>query len=698
MDVRCERCNTEYEFEDGRVTEEGVTVKCSTCGHLFKIRKKSFVLTEPVVLGKKDEQDAQNRNWMIRKQDGTMLSFKELTTLQKWIVERRVARDDEISKSGETWKKLGTIAELASFFQVVDQAIATESTDPGLAAGAAYAGAPTTPQTPVALGPPSQPPPVPPPPSTQPLPAAVPFVSETQQTLPVASQPPVVSGATLESASQPAASQPGYPAQPVIPQADIPHSVPPVLESSAGPSEPDSWGSEVDYDTDDDVVEKWKKRGRRKWFFIIPILLILAGVGSWYLVAPDSFMEVVDKLFGIKEKIPELAVAKYKSGYAHFLKDSQDELTLAVSDLEGSVTEAKGRYPLAMGTLAEVHVTRADKLESQVGGFDRQIAALDEKVRALMPKDGAQPSDEDKKKIAPIHNQKVELQQKRLRVVDKARKDLEAAKALIDSAMGVDPKSFTPLRAKADYLRVMTGDRNQVEVLLNKARALKPGDPELLFVDAATYARESESLDIAAKMLAQAVDLQKKSGQPELIRARYRLADVLIKLKRPDQAKAELNAILQASPNHQMAKDLLASLAPKKPEPPPPEEKPKTPGQPTSYEGWMALAEKLQMKGSSQRALEAFDAALEIKPNDVEALTGKGLCFLDMGSNQTAINWFKRALKRNRRFGDAIIGVAEAYKYIGNQAEALKYYQRYLDVMPNGPEAPVAQRNVNELK
>src|SRR2546422_756490 len=40
MDVRCERCNTEYEFDEAKVTEAGVTVKCANCGNLFKVRRR----------------------------------------------------------------------------------------------------------------------------------------------------------------------------------------------------------------------------------------------------------------------------------------------------------------------------------------------------------------------------------------------------------------------------------------------------------------------------------------------------------------------------------------------------------------------------------------------------------------------------------------------------------------------------------
>jgi len=145
MDVRCERCKTDYEFDDGRITEAGVTVKCTTCGHVFKVKKKALVVTVPVkpddgqmsvspassvsappagtgafIPGPGDR--STSKEWKVRQANGNVFTFKELTTLQKWIVERKVTREDEISLTGESWKRLGNIAELASFFQVVDEA------------------------------------------------------------------------------------------------------------------------------------------------------------------------------------------------------------------------------------------------------------------------------------------------------------------------------------------------------------------------------------------------------------------------------------------------------------------------------------------------------------------------------------------------------------------------------------------------
>ncbi|MDY7229219.1 zinc-ribbon domain-containing protein [Hyalangium rubrum] len=172
MDVRCERCKTQYQLDDSRVSETGVTVQCSTCHHVFVVKKKALVVTVPVAAGQQPQGPAiplgtppappppglrplgspitmpppvgtaaapppaeaasvlppggtpgeRAREWRVRQASGNLFTLKDLTTLQKWIVERKVSRDDEISMTGESWKRLGDIGELATFFQLVDEA------------------------------------------------------------------------------------------------------------------------------------------------------------------------------------------------------------------------------------------------------------------------------------------------------------------------------------------------------------------------------------------------------------------------------------------------------------------------------------------------------------------------------------------------------------------------------------------------
>src|SRR5450432_4221521 len=101
MYVKCERCQTEYEFDDALVSERGTTVKCTNCGHQFKIYRPAGA-TSAVGTG----------SWSLRRPDGTTITFDSLAVLQKWIIEGRVTRVDQISRNGEGWKPLGSIAEL----------------------------------------------------------------------------------------------------------------------------------------------------------------------------------------------------------------------------------------------------------------------------------------------------------------------------------------------------------------------------------------------------------------------------------------------------------------------------------------------------------------------------------------------------------------------------------------------------------
>jgi predicted Zn finger-like uncharacterized protein len=139
MDVRCERCKTEYEFDEARITDAGVTVKCTTCGHVFRVKKKTLAVTLPASPDALPGSD-KPREWKLRQANGHVLNFKELTTLQKWIVERKVTREDEISITGESWKPIGAIVELAPFFQIVEEANAKKAAPPAPMAPPALSG------------------------------------------------------------------------------------------------------------------------------------------------------------------------------------------------------------------------------------------------------------------------------------------------------------------------------------------------------------------------------------------------------------------------------------------------------------------------------------------------------------------------------------------------------------------------------
>ncbi|WP_428263169.1 tetratricopeptide repeat protein [Haliangium sp.] len=165
MDVRCENCGTEYELEESRLKPGGVTVKCTSCEHVFKVFRRTPGATSLGIGGQRqapmrpdtvpeemlfdpgsgptdplDIEDSgsarqprrtpssarharrKERNWLIRLPSGEVETCRELATLQQWIVSGKVSRQSGISRTGNTWKRLGEIAELDSFFEIADDA------------------------------------------------------------------------------------------------------------------------------------------------------------------------------------------------------------------------------------------------------------------------------------------------------------------------------------------------------------------------------------------------------------------------------------------------------------------------------------------------------------------------------------------------------------------------------------------------
>ncbi|HEX4334852.1 MAG TPA: zinc-ribbon domain-containing protein [Polyangiaceae bacterium] len=111
MDVRCSRCGTEYDFDDALVSERGTTVKCTNCGHQFKVY--------PGGGGGAPER------WIVRKSSGRELVYTSLRDLQRAIAQRQVGPADLLSRGGgHPLRALGAIAELEPFFTANNPATA----------------------------------------------------------------------------------------------------------------------------------------------------------------------------------------------------------------------------------------------------------------------------------------------------------------------------------------------------------------------------------------------------------------------------------------------------------------------------------------------------------------------------------------------------------------------------------------------
>jgi outer membrane biosynthesis protein TonB len=123
-----------------------------------------------------------------------VLRCPDLTTLRQWIVERRIARDDEISRTGQRFRRLGSVVEFESLFYSAEQERTRRRTTgqfaptpaPSAPSGAASAPRLTPVPAPVATTPGAGAPS----PRPTPVPSAQGATSETKKPEPVESKKP----------------------------------------------------------------------------------------------------------------------------------------------------------------------------------------------------------------------------------------------------------------------------------------------------------------------------------------------------------------------------------------------------------------------------------------------------------------------------------------------------------------------------
>ncbi len=717
MDVRCDKCGTEYEFDENRVGPNGVTVKCTNCGHVFKVRRaaavRSAIPRTSTTIGSGPQG---GKEWLVRKPDGQMIAFRELTTLQKWIVEGRVQRDDEISKNGETWKRLGNIMELEPFFSVYEKAQTLNSLiqqQPVELRGSELLAA----VNPMDGG---QPQAYPIPSRSQilqadPLPSHIPHLpSQIPQTL--AAKPPALPQ-MAPTPSLPGAPVPSLPppaASPMMDRESAPNTGlagPGSLDRSIGPAAagpPASFQSgSLDFPISDDGIEaddpvaSFERGQRNKRVIVAGLLLVCLGVGAAGAVAMYGPKDNAIRALAIKNGL----LTDTDDGADKLIEQAQDEAdrdavanqTKAI-DLLGRAAALRPDDVTLIADRATYLALLADAFRQWAVDLDEDAAHADEAHKAWQKLPAARrgPAPTGPK---PAATQAL-AQKKRVR----ARTLLEQGLPWLATAEAQVPDEAKTLRARAAIAAARQSlDRNTKLVSANQA-AEKAGntDPVLLYLGAAQQVDQGEAgYNEARTLLEKAL-----TARPSFIRARVLSARLHILAHRFDDAEKELDRVARQVPEHEEAQRLRTRLAlavaaataakatalqpaePAKTEAPPPKK---------TFGYWMKLANHRRRRDQTTKALNAYGRAAELKPNSAEVHVGKGWCLLDLERPHPALVAFERAIRVNNRYAEAYYGKGETLRSLGKKDEALEAYKIYLNRAPAGRERKVVQRRVDEL-
>jgi predicted Zn finger-like uncharacterized protein len=682
MDVRCRQCGTEYELDDARVAAAGTTVKCSTCSHIFKVlpgggTKDAVARAAPTPeasppQGSPSSQPPQAAapDWMVRKVDGQVYRFKELTTLQKWIVERKVVREDEISRTGRSWKRLGEIAELTSFFQVVEAAAlaqrsVTASMMPQVHLTATQTGtfqawpmhapppAPTASSTSGTSGSSAShvaPPPLPAP-SLLPLPAPQ---------APSMSSPPSSWAPAPASAAEPA---------------------PPRLQSSR-PQPPSR--NAVELDEDDDPVVAFERRRRRWWLaaglVVVAAIAVVTGVllvERGHGVPPELQASAQQALAlgdeASRARALETLDASTAPGTtalrARLLAEEarawREALRVAeeAKAVQASMAPAGQPAVTTMVGIPEGASTRAETLLAQAGAAILQSRAEGNGgVDAALAAATAALAAADFDVVA--------------REVGAAR---ELSRGLHDDARHVVDDELRLLMSLAEASRVGPKDREVAEVVREKL--LRFGD-----------ARARAAAAVASLVFVRAArDAALASTPPTAI-------DGTIVAN----AKTALSMLPAGDPRQPAGLALLTALStlPVPPEPerePAPVVDPPDAGAPDSFDALMARGEKAMTLGKGQAAWDAFRRATAKNPKSAKAWLKLGWAALDAGKKAETPRHFQRALSLSPSLSEAQFGLAEAYRFLGRADDAVAAYKEYLRMDPRGKDAAIAKNAITRL-
>ena len=120
---------------------------------------------------------------------------------------------------------------------------------------------------------------------------------------------------------------------------------------------------------------------------------------------------------------------------------------------------------------------------------------------------------------------------------------------------------------------------------------------------------------------------------------------------------------------------------------------------PANFQAWVALGNEYFDSNQFMDAIEAYDKALEIKPNSPNVLTDQGVMFKRLGWFDRAIGNFTKANEVDPSHATSIYNLGIVYRYdLQDFPKAEEAWMKFLEISPTGPGSDRVRQDLEFLR
>lgn len=119
---------------------------------------------------------------------------------------------------------------------------------------------------------------------------------------------------------------------------------------------------------------------------------------------------------------------------------------------------------------------------------------------------------------------------------------------------------------------------------------------------------------------------------------------------------------------------------------------------PGNFQAWVALGNEYFDSNQVMDAIQAYDKALEIKPDTPDVLTDQGVMFRRLGWFDRAIENFTRANEINPAHATSVYNLGVVYRYdLQDFDKAKAAWTRFLEINPTGPGSDRVRQDLDSM-